>query len=222
MTRVWVTRDEAPDGALCTALRHVGLDPVCEPVLERKLVSDIAPMLATLGAKDWLVLTSAFVAKTIPVNRFPGHIAVVGPATRQAAMQRGLNVDFECVEGTGESLWRALFPRIAPGSTVCYPRSSLARPPVPPDSTAFSLLSPVLYTTTPRAFDPAVALRADIVAVASPSAADAIAGISALPPCAAIGPTTSKALRMHHIEPLVEANPHTFEALAQAIQRVRP
>jgi uroporphyrinogen-III synthase len=217
MTRIWVTRDEPPGGELAAALRRAGLVPVCEPVLERRLVADPTPFLVGLGPDDWLVLTSAFAAEAIPAQSVRCRVAVVGPSTRQAAARRGLHVAFECPEGTGEALWSTLLPRIKPSATICYPRSSLAHPPTIPAGLGVRLLAPILYETTPRDFDRSIVRRVDIVAVASPSAAEALADLRTHLPCASIGPTTSTALRRHHIQPWLEASPHTFVALAGAI-----
>src|SRR5262249_5569815 len=51
--------------------------------------------------------------------------------------------------------------------------------------------SPVLYETVARAFDLYVTQRSDVVAVASPSAAEALKDVPMLPRAAALGPTTA-------------------------------
>ena len=77
--KIWVTRDEESGGPLSTALSEVDLEPVLEPVLERRLLTDAADSLAKLDADDWLILTSAYAVNAVHTElaRIP-HVAVVG------------------------------------------------------------------------------------------------------------------------------------------------
>ena len=79
MIRVWVTRDEPPDGPLATALIAAGLSPVSEPVLETTTIGDARAELALLDQDDWLVLTSVRAIRAVaqPEARVP-RVAVVG------------------------------------------------------------------------------------------------------------------------------------------------
>ena len=216
MTRVWVTRDEPPDGPLATALAAVGLDPVHEPVLETQVLTDAAQEIGALGAEDWLVLTSprAIAAVAIGPARVP-RVAVVGEASARAAHGLGMRVEFMSPTATGSGLWDAL-ALLAAGRRVCFPRSSLA---TIPDLPGAELTAPVLYETRARPFDPDVAGRADIAALASPSAVHAVLDrLGSLPcPAAAIGPTTSAAVHKAGGTLLVESPRPGFDALAEAI-----
>ncbi len=223
---VWVTRDEPADGPLSTALRKVGLTVVLEPVVERRVITDAAEELSALGPDDWLVLTSPFAVRAVAGARFAGarlesrsstparvpRTAVVGDASRGAAEECGLRVELVSKGGTAHDLFRELQERVSSGK-VCYPRSSLASPPEPWD--AVEVLSPVLYETVPRTFDGSVVKRVEVVAVASPSAVDAIGPLDL--PFASIGPSTSAALRRIGCEPWVEAPARSFKSLAAAI-----
>ena len=80
-----------------------------------------------------------------------------------------------------------------------------------------AVLEPVLHATTPRRFDRLVARTVQAVALSSPAEADAVAGVTPLPPCASLAPDVSAALRRHGIEPWVESPHATFDALAVAI-----
>jgi uroporphyrinogen-III synthase len=216
--RIWVTRDEPEDGPLSTALRAVGLTPILEPVVERRVVDDCRALVAALGPDDWLVLTSPYAIES--VAREPARVpraAVVGEPSAEHARALGFRVELVASEGTGESLWAELTP-LAAGRTVCYPRSSKAAEPRLPD--AIHLVSAVLYETSARAFDRRVAARVEAIAVASPSAVKSI-GVVDLP-IASIGPVTSRALRDLGVEPWLEAPSSSFEALAQAIAEARP
>ncbi len=216
--RVWVTRDEPASGPLCTALSSAGLTPVHEPVLTRRIVDDADKVISRLGAGDWLVLTSPFAVEAVAHDpaRVP-CVAVVGEASLRAAKTRGFRVELVSGGSDAKSLFEELRVRTAFGK-VCYPRSSLVA--APEAWGQVEILSPVLYETCPRSFDQTVIDRTDTVAVASPSAVDAIratgASLRGLS-FASIGPTTSAALHRVGIEPWVEAPTRSFESLAQAI-----
>jgi len=212
--RVWVTRDEASEGALSTALRAVDLEVVLEPVLQRRIVTDAADAIGQLDPDDWLVLTSVFAVAAVAEqpSRRP-RVAVVGEATRRAALAKGLRVELIAPEGTGKSLFKELRTRARSGK-VCYPRSSLAK--VPDPWLDIELLSPVLYETVPRAFDEGTIERVDVVCVASPSAVRGVGPVDL--PFASIGPTTSAAIREIGKEPWVEAPQRSFASLATIIR----
>jgi uroporphyrinogen-III synthase len=211
--RVWVTRDEKPGGPLSAALREAGLVPVLEPVIVRRVLGDGREEMARLKPTDWLVLTSEFAVEAIAAEaaRIP-RVAVVGEASRRAALARRLRVELVSEDGTAEGLFAAL-ARCASGATLLYPRSSLAKAPDLPGG--IRIISPVLYETAPRAWRPQITGEVDVVAVASPSAVRAVGPVDL--PFASIGPTTTAALREAHIEPWVEAREPTFAALARAI-----
>ena len=208
--RVWVTRDEKPDGPLSVALRAAGLTPVLEPVITRRVIDGAAKEIARLGSEDWLVLTSAYAVEAVPV--VSARVAVVGEATGRAARAKGFRVEFVSSVHGAASLFAGLRKR-CDGGRVCYPRSSLAT--VPEAWADVEIISPVLYETCPRAFDRGVLDDIDVISVASPSAVQAIGRIDA--PYASIGPTTSAALREIGVEAWVEAVRRTFESLANEI-----
>jgi uroporphyrinogen-III synthase len=210
--RVWVTRDETPDGPLGAALREAGLVPVLEPVITRRVVDGALADLARLGPDDWLVLTSPYAIDAVPAGAGgTPRVAVVGEPSRRRAEARGMRV--ELVGGGGAAaLFRELASRAA-GTTVLYPRSSLAAVPEMPEGV--TLLCPVLYETAPRAFRPGVVAEVEVCAVASPSAVRSVGPVPV--PFASLGATTTAALRDIGIAPWVEAPEPTFPALAAAI-----
>ncbi len=229
--KVWVTRDEEPDGPLSTALRAVGLTVVHEPVLKRSVVNDAAEVISKLGPRDWLVLTSVYAIEAVAREpaRVP-RVAVVSESSRRAAEAEGFRVELVSPGGDGKSLFAELRKKATQGK-VCYPRSSLAKAPDPWQEV--ELLSPVLYENVARDFDQSVIDRVDIVSVTSPSAVKAIrapsasAGRFSRPGAArptlrglrfaSIGPSTSAALRRFDIEPWVQAAERNFESLAISI-----
>lgn len=212
--RVWVTRDEEPNGPLSTALRAAGLTPVLEPVIARHVIEGAAEEIARLKSDDWLVLTSAYAVEAVPV--VSARVAVVGEATGRAARAKGLRVELVSSVHGAASLFAELRKHCDRGR-VCYPRSSLAT--VPEAWADVEIISPVLYETCPRTFDRNVIDDIDVIAVASPSAVHAIGRIDA--PYASIGPTTSAALREIGVEACVEAPQRTFDSLANEIARHR-
>ncbi len=210
---VWVTRDEPPDGPLSTALRGAGLEVVLEPVLTRRVVTDAADELQRLDADDWLVLTSVFAIEAVALDaaRVP-RVAVVGEASRRAAVDRGFRVELVSPQGTAKSLLAELRAKFDRGR-VCYPRSSLTAAPL--GWPGVEMLTLVLYETVARAFDRSVADRVDVVTVASPSAVNAIGRVDLS--FASIGSTTTAALRAAGTEPWIESPQKSFESLASAI-----
>jgi uroporphyrinogen-III synthase len=215
MKRIWVTRDEEPGGELASALRAAGLEPILEPVLERRIVGDASETLRALGHRDWLVLTSPFAIGAIAPPLVRCRVAVVGEASRRAAESRGLRVDLTSPDGTGEGLWRALRECTPNGARIFYPRSALARPRE--GWTGVEVSSPILYDTVPRPFDPSIAGRTDAVSLTSPSAVRAIATLPDLPRCASIGPTTSASLRAAGLRVWVESPNPDFRTFAQVL-----
>ncbi|UCE59271.1 MAG: uroporphyrinogen-III synthase [Phycisphaerales bacterium] len=213
--RVWVTREEGADGPLSTALRNAGLDVVLEPVIERCVVSDVADEISKLGADDWLVLTSAYAIEAVSVepSRIP-RVAVVADPSRKVAEALGFRVELVSSKGDGKSLFAELREKVKTGK-VCYPRSALVKAPEPWASV--EIISPILYTTQPRPFDRTVFDRVDVVAVASPSAVNAI-GPTDLP-LASIGPSTSAAIRELGMEPWLESPEPSFQSLADGIAK---
>ena len=216
--RVWVTRDETEDGPLCAALRAHGLTPVLEPVLERRVVCDAAEALGALTADDWLILTSPFAIEAVQaldIARVP-RVGVVGAPSARLGRSCGLRVELISPDGHGEGLFAEL-RKLATSGVVCYPRSAQAK--VPAAWPGIELRSRILYDALARNFDRGVVERVDIIAVASPSAVNAIGRVQL--PLASIGRITSQAIRELGMEPLVEAIPPSLEALAAAIAAVR-
>lgn len=215
---VWVTRDEPPDGPLATALREHNLVPILEPVIEKRLVGSPAEVIGTLAADDWLVLTSPYAIEAVgpcPAARIP-RIAVVGEPSARLAKSFGLRVELISPDGHGAGLFAELHQLVKCGR-VCYPRSS--RVPVPRTWAEVKLDSPILYDTFTRAFDRSVVERVDVVAVASPSAVEAVGPVDL--PFASIGRVTSEAVRHLGRQPWVEAASPSFKSLAAALAAAR-
>lgn len=211
--KIWVTRDEPPDGPLSTALRAAGLQLVHEPVLLRRALTDAREELARLSADDWLALTSGYAIAAVAgdVAQVP-RVAVVTEASRRAAKARGFRVALVSEGGTAKSLFDELF-NLARGQTICYPRSSQATPPNAP--TGIEIVSPVLYETIAREYRKSVVDEVDIVTVTSASAVRVVGVVELL--YASIGPSTTTALREIGLRPWVESPQPNFDSLAEMI-----
>jgi uroporphyrinogen-III synthase len=68
---------------------------------------------------------------------------------------------------------------------------------------------------------PDVPPEGDLVVLASPSAASALAASGARIPAVAIGPQTAAAAREHGIEVVAEAETHDLDGLVAAVERAR-
>lgn len=216
MTRVWVTRDEPPDGPLTSEVAAAGLTPVHAPVLRTVMVGDAAAEIASLGPADWLVLTSPRAIRAVALGPARAvRVAVVGAESVRVARELGLRVEFVSPTGSGAGVWEYLGEH-ARGSRACYPRSSLAEVPELP---GVEVIAPVLYETRPVAFERGIAAGVDVTAFASPSAVRSVSErLGTLPtPAASIGPTTSAAVRGAGGELLAEAAEPSFRSLALSI-----
>lgn len=211
--KIWVTRDEPPDGPLSTALRAVGLEVVHGPVLLRRAITDAHDEISRLSADDWLVLTSVFAIESVAreVAQVP-QVAIVSEASRRAAEAHGFRVALVSEDGTAKSLFGELFD-VARGRTICYPRSSQVNQPEAP--TGIELVSPVLYKTIAREYRKSIVDDVDIVTVTSASAARAIGPVKLL--YASLGPSTTTALREIGVKPWVESPQPNFDSLAEMI-----
>ena len=120
----------------------------------RRLCADVVGLVGDLGEQDWLVLTSRYAIESIPVEAVRSRVAVVGQASADAARAKGWRVERESPDGTGRGLWESLRQDPAGARRICYPRSSLAAPPLAVPGV--QMASPILYETMARdlAFDP--------------------------------------------------------------------
>jgi len=214
-------------------------------ILPRHDLSQLDSALRQLGEFDWLVLTSQngvrFVferlrAAGLDARALAGvKVAAIGPATADALGQRGIAADLVPDEFTTESLGKALCALPARGRK----RVLLARADIAPPQLAETLKaagSQVAEVTAYRTARPGALPRAAVEAIRDGKAdwitftsASTVenfvalaraAGLDAKLPgikLASIGPATTDALRRHGLTPTVEANPHTAQALVEAV-----
>ncbi len=193
--------------------------------------------LRSLGAYDWLLLTSANAVHAVADAAGAGlpaplRLAAAGPATTEAIRSRlpGAAIAAEATETFGaEGLARALAAVDVAGSRMLFPVSDRS-----PASLADALRARganvevvVAYrTTVPEGVGERLraALEAglDAVTFASPSAVEAFAllgGVACSVPAVVIGPSTASAARKAGFTVAATAEAATGEGLAAAVER---
>ena len=141
--RVLVGRARHQAGALSSQLRKLGATVIEIPFIEiRKPRSfkSLDSALKDLGRYDWLILTSVngveAMWERMTKLRFPKsalqhlHVAAIGPATKKAIEQRGVQVDVVPKEYIAESVVRSLRRRVK-GKRVLLVRAKVARDVIP-------------------------------------------------------------------------------------------
>ncbi|MGQ0723426.1 MAG: uroporphyrinogen-III synthase, partial [Candidatus Eiseniibacteriota bacterium] len=234
---VLVTREEGGGGPLSAALRSRGARVVNLPLLETLPPEDPGALraeAARLDSYDWVVLTSARAARALAEATRNGgqpRLAVVGEATAREARARGWE---PAVVGRGGAadLAVALAESGAKldGARVLWAAADRARSDGVRalESAGASVRVVTAYRTVTRRHAEVRGTLAgeaiDAVALASPSAAEALAaglaGAWFTLPVAAIGATTADAARRLGFTDVVTADRPDFEALAEAVAHV--
>lgn len=238
-TRVVVTRNTGQANDLGEQLNALGADVVYLPVIaleDPDDYSDVDRALKTLaaGRYDWVIFASAnAVSKTFERMESLGfdarafgsaRIATVGPATERALAARSLRADLVPEAHTAEALAAALGE--GPGA-ILWPRVADA----PRDAVtalrdaSWEVEEVVAYRNVPG--DPDAAILAtvssgDYEAVTFTSASTVhhfmeLVGVPAGKVVAVIGPQTAAAARAADIEVTAQAEPHTTQALVDAL-----
>jgi uroporphyrinogen-III synthase len=242
--RILITRTRHQASDLAAQLEALGATTILIPTIEIAPPASFAALdaaLTCLRTYDWLVFTSpnaieAFHrrAQFLHLTQLPKHIAVIGPATLNAANAIGLTVDLLPPQYIGESLAEALLPE-APGKSFLLVRAAEARDTLPQALTAAGAI--VTIAEAYRNQLPAESMQALQTLFASPETyPEAITFTSAstarnlfalleaanltLPPSitlASIGPITSEALRDLGHPATIEAAEPTIPALIQSL-----
>lgn len=248
---VVVTRSKGGEDALAGRLRELGAAVREIPSIAFAPPGDPAPLDAALRALagfDWAVFASATavertLARLAALGLEPGalgrlRLATVGPATADRLARAVREPDLVPAEAVGGALAAALAPHVR-GKRVLFPRPAEGRPELLAGLLAAGaeVAAVEAYRTVPA---PAEAIRplagwiaageVDAVAFASPSAVNAVvAGLGEQRALlgkvllAAIGPTTSDALRAAGLEPGAQPARYTGLDLADAVAaRLQP
>jgi uroporphyrinogen-III synthase len=246
--RVVVTRAAEQSEELVQELIARGAIPVLLPLLSFAAPEDAAPMdeaLAELAEFDWVIFTSVNAVRAVATratslgygeDQFAGvkSVAVVGPATAEAAKEAGFRVDYVPTTHNGLALAQELGERVR-GKKVFLPRSDRANPDLPAALKKFGarVTEVVAYRTVPpnstdqRKWKEMLDGGADAVLFFSPTAVhhfaellgeeqlrvaqDTIAMV-------AIGPITAKALREANVGRMTVPSDTTAAAAVDALE----
>jgi len=208
--RVVLTRAAGGNGALAARLRAAGLEPVECPLVA---VEPLPGGPLELAGYDRLCLTSRHGVEAFFARGFTGSlppVAVVGPGTADALRAHGVEPVVVAEVSTQEGLAEVI-PR--PAGRVLYAGAEGAR-----DVLARELGADVvpLYRTVELRPDPVP--EADLVVLASASAARVFAALGRPAPVVSIGPVTSAAAHTHGLDVVAEAETHDLDGLAEAVK----
>lgn len=246
-----MTRAAHQAPALRALLEERGATVAEVPVIEITPPASYAPLdnaLAQIGEYDWLLVTSVNGAEVLfarlaatglthaALQRL--QICAIGPATRAALVQRGLQVAIVPQRYIAEAVVDALRSQVA-GKRLLLVRAAVARDVIPRELQQAGAIVNVVeaYRTTIPAGsaerlrsllgDPAQRPHAITFTSSSTarnlvemlggrdSAAKALQGIA----LASIGPVTSAILREFDLAPEIEAAAYTMPGLAEALAK---
>lgn len=242
--RVLITRAAEDCGAWAARLRASGAVPVILPCIACVLIDEPgvrARLAGGVRGADWVVFTSrrgvdAFcrLLGDTAQSALPGaaRVAVVGPATADAALARLGRVDLVAETATAGSLARALAARLQRA-----PQTGGAQILIAVAENADGVLQDILsaaggactrvdvYRTVPvaapRAKRTLSALGADKILLASPSAVTGLLNQIELDTAAeifSIGPSTSRAARAAELSVTAEAASPSLEGLLETMR----
>jgi uroporphyrinogen-III synthase len=205
--RVVVTRPRAQAGPLVVALEELGAEVVECPLIEIERTSD-DPIDA--AGYDWLVVTSPNgAAEVARRGRNLPRVAAVGPGTAETLRALGIEPAFVPTESTQEGLLRE-FPR--PYGRVLFTAAEHARRAAI-DGLGADFVP--LYRTRLLMPEPP---EADVVLLASGSAARAYADVGGALPVVSVGPQTTRAARGVGLTVIREAETHDLPGLIAAVR----
>jgi uroporphyrinogen-III synthase len=204
--RILLTRAAGRNDELADRLRAVGHEVVCEPLIAVEPLGD-EPI--HLNGYDWVIVTSVTGAREL---RRRGHgrgkrVAAIGRATADAFGGADLVPQVSTQEGLLAEL-----PR--PAGRVLFAGAERARRLLVDELGADFV---PLYRT--RELRPSKTPRADLVVLASPSAARAFAALDHPAPAVSIGPETTAAAEKAGIRVAEEAATHDLDGLVAAVVR---
>jgi uroporphyrinogen-III synthase len=203
--RVVVTRPPDQAEPLVERLEQQGHEVRVCPLIE---IEPVGPEQVDLSGYDWVVVTSANAARELG-RRAAGkaaRVAAIGPGTAAALSEQP---DLVPAVSTQEGLLAEL-PR--PAGRVLFAGAEGARKLLVEELDADFV---PLYRT--KELVPDEFPEADVVVLASPSAARAFAAIGRRVPAVSIGPETTAAAEQAGVEILREARTHDLEGLVSAV-----
>lgn len=238
---VAVTRARAQASRLAERLSGYGAEVIVAPVISTRVLPGPVP---ELDGYDLICFTSPtgvealferLAAEGLDSRAFPSRtrarVAAIGPATARALQARGIATDVMPTSAVGEALAEALGN--VPVTRALVARAREARDVVPDALRARGAEVDVVpvYETVVELLDQAQAAAvaaADFITFTSASTVRnflaSVGGTDAWltrgqsrPRIVSIGPVTSDELRLHGLEPDVEATTHDIDGLVAAI-----
>lgn len=207
--KVVLTATEGLTGPLATALEAEGFEVEARPLVAIELLPG-PPLRA--HEYDWVVLTSRNAVDALFARLDGGlpKVAAVGRGTAEALRERDVEPDLVARVSTQEGLADEL-PR--PPGRVLFPAAEGARGVLVQELGADFV--PVYRTVelVPELFP-----AADLVVLASASAARAFAALRMDAACVSIGPVTSAEARRLGLRVVAEAAGHDREGLVAAVK----
>jgi len=207
--RVVLTGTEGVAAPLAQRLEREGFEVAACPLVA---VEPLGGPPIRLAGYDWLLLTSRSGVETL-APRLEGplpRVGVVGPSTAEALREHGIEPDVVAATSTQEGL-AAELPR--PAGRVLFAGAEDARGVLVRELGADFV--PLYRTVELR---PGRFPEADLVVLASASAARSFAALGLDLPCVSIGPVTSAAAREHGLPLVAEAETHDREGLVAAVK----
>jgi uroporphyrinogen-III synthase len=205
---VVVTRPAERAGPLVARLEEAGLDVAVCPLIA---LEPTGPAEVELRGYDWVVVTSRSAADQLAARArgvWPA-VAAIGPGTAETLAEHGVWATRVAAVSTQEGLLETL-PQ--PAGRVLFAGAEGARRLL---VDALDADFVPLYRTVelrPARFPPA-----DLVVLASASAARAYGALGEDAPAVSIGPETSAAARDAGVTVVAEARTHDAEGLAAAV-----
>jgi uroporphyrinogen-III synthase len=207
--RVVLTGTEGVAAPLAEQLEREGFEVAACPLVA---VEPLGGPPIRLAGYDWLLLTSRSGVEALAA-RLEGplpRVGVVGPGTAEALREHGIEPDVVAATSTQEGLVTEL-PR--PAGRVLFAGAEDARGVLVRELGADFV--PLYRTVELR---PGRFPKADLVVLASASAARSFAALGLDLPCVSIGPVTSAAAREHGLPLVAEAETHDREGLVAAVK----
>ncbi len=242
--RVVVTRAAEQAGEFTERFQQAGAEVMLLPVLEYVALegTGLDDALRALATYDWLILTSTNAVRFLrarmtalgvePDAQKKPAIAAVGAVTGAAAKEAGFRCDFVAQKSTGLDLANELNAQVA-GKRVLLPRSDRAGSQLPDALAEFGaqVTDLVAYGTRPLKprgpeWESLLRGEVDMVTFASPTAfynfeeaagRKALAALAPRVKFAAIGPTTSRAIREAGFEVAVAASQANAASMVEAV-----
>jgi uroporphyrinogen-III synthase len=196
-------------GPLAERLRAEGFDVAHCPLVHVEPLE--GPPIDASGY-DWVVLTSRNAVELL-FGRLDGtlpRVAAIGPGTADSLRAGGVEPELVPRVSTQEGLLAEL-PR--PAGRVLFAGAEGAR-----DVLVKSLAADFVPLYRTLELRPETFPAADVVVLASPSAARALAAIRPDLPCVALGPVTAEEAGRRSLEVIAEAASPDLEGVVQAVK----